>query len=730
MAISYVSYGRPQFDLTAEEFCQEEDLVLFDPRIDLVSTPIGNAVNKGLAEHAESTVVIRGSGADFPELLERDSILPSLLHDVNVFALGGREEAGKAPELWRPAWAKPVESPRPDEAELCSVEVRALLEGSGAIFREKECHYVLPSRFHAKEFVRLAETLCDTVDTIRLLDWITPYLRPDSTVVGDTGSMLTLLFALRAEAMKRFGWDIPIATLSEYPADFEETAETIEEMQALKPGHMLLLISVSSSGKVAEIFETLAPEDHDVLVVCDTATEPQERVALTRYPITRWEVKGNGECDKCDELHQLVVDEHSYEVRPDIQIEEVMFDRDFAERQGSFWKLADKTEAISLHFDRRIPGDPEPQLRHMAVHVDIEALLGDEEFRDRVRGQLAALRFDRVLVPGHQASSALRELLFESHPGLDPDAVHVIQGVVLPDEIAATLRPGEQVLILDDALVSGKTLISLRRDTYRKARGRHLEVSVDAFVVLCRPRSDVVTKSVRRTFGMPGESSGEVEQHFSYAEEVLLPPDCAWCDEQQRLKRLLERLGEGAPLIRKRIQQLEGRDGLAPPFLLGGEAAPSELTLGSFFGELSPLAAFAAATSAGQQTRVRLEELRRGPRIAILNVPLIAQALYEPPFVAGLMRTLPRRLARHANKDAAVTAALNDNAERYGDDCLGEIAWAAATNKIAPEAVLGLLNETQMPALRALAEALTILHPGLSGPSPGEEPGYEPVAVA
>jgi len=219
MASSYLSRGS-LFSLDSASL--DGSLIVIDPRIERGAEDLGERLRGPMQKYAPEAWVIRGSSADFEELLDGDPILPDLARRAGVPILGltgSHDESDRRPRLWKPAWCE-LTAPSPSLDELRQAELLGILEASRAIHRLDRFHYILPSRYHAGEFIRLADALQDPIDTVRIADWLLPYLREDSWAIADTGTLLPLLFALRAEARDRFGYDIHVANLSEYPADY------------------------------------------------------------------------------------------------------------------------------------------------------------------------------------------------------------------------------------------------------------------------------------------------------------------------------------------------------------------------------------------------------------------------------------------------------------------------------------------------------------------------------
>lgn len=710
MAIRYLSQGTMH---TLRPDAPEDCPVLFDPRIERGAEDLGERLRAPIANYKAEAWIIRGSTPDFIELLEADPVLPDLAERFQVPVIGlvgSHEEADRGPRLHFPSWLT-LEPPEILENELKNAEIMGILEASEAIDRLEHFHYILPSRYHAKEFIRLVDALLDPIDTVRIVDWLLPYLRPDSWVIADTGTLLSLLFALKAEARERFDYDIQVANLPEYPADYVSMDERLGELHGHRATHTLLVVSVSSSGNVAEQFARLGKGDHDVVVICDTGAGGAGD-SLSKYPIERWRADEHGKCEMCNSLNQLIVDPRTYQLLPVEGFRSVSFDFVKAAEQEEFWRLADRTDAVRLHFDGNVAAGRSPGRRHMSIDIDITALLKDAAFRQRVITDISGGETpERVLIPDHDAAEAMVALAKAAFPGLEPEQIHRVSGPRLAQSVVEDLSSCELVLLLDDATTTGNTLSSLRREIYERIEQPAKPPKVEAFVVLSRPTSEEDERAVKRPLTRKS-AEGRPAEGFRFTERVLLPAfsDCPWCEEREALANLAARIPGQAEFTSERDELLSSMEGLHPPLLPSKADRRERRTHESFIGDLTPEAAFAATASAAQGLTLKLEAMRRGAQIALLDVGLVTEAFYDPIIVAGILRVVPQRFLRHYSRDAEVNDRLAQHAISFGEDCLAEIAWAAIQGKLPREAVHTQLVAVQEPtpaidAYRALLEA-------------------------
>jgi hypothetical protein len=727
MAFCYLSQGTL---VALDSATPAHSTILFDPRMERGAAGLGERMREPIRKFSPEAWVIRGSTPDFEEMLEDDAILAELAKAsaVPIIGLaGGHSKESPVPRLWSPSWAS--EAPQLSMDDLRDAELRGILEKTGAVHRLDSFHYILPSRNHAGQFIRLADALQDPIETVRIVDWLLPHLRPDSWAVADTGTLLPLLFALKAEAQARFGFTVEIANLSAYPTDYVAMDELLRGLYAQCPMYSLLIVSVSSSGKVADLFERLCRGDHEVVVLCDTGSSDAK--AFARHSIDRWKADEHGKCAECDRLNELVIDPHTYQVLPLEGLTQVPFDLEKAAEQEEFWRLADSTDAIELHYDEVVPAGPRPGRRHMSINIDIPALLGDEAFKRRAVSALAEGDAPEcVLIPDHEAAAAMTDLAMAAFPGLDESRVHRVSGAKLDETLIEELASCNHALLLDDSVVTGNTLISLRREIYERVAERGKPPTVDAFVVLSRPSSEDDEAAVRRPLTAK-DAAGNPALKFRYVEQVLLPDhdDCPWCEERDHLGTFATRIRGHEDFVHERDDLLSSMKGLRPPLLPTKEDRPGHVTHESFIGELRPAAAFAATASVAHGLSLDLEKRRRGAEVAMVDVGLVVEAFYDPIIVAGLLRVVPQRFLRHHSNDEAINHRLANHAAAFGDNCLAEIAWAAIQGRIPPEAIHAALAQLEEPSptLEAYRELLEVQHPELRSAAQGAETVHEPV---
>jgi hypothetical protein len=668
-------------------------VILFDPRIERGTQSIGERWRRlDVAKRAVDLVIVRGSTPDFQDAVEADTLLRDTTAGVPVVVLAGSWDAhDRAPRLSRPKWSSaPVNFPI-DLDVLRTYELLTAVVESKAVYREANCHFRLPSsRFHAEAFIRLADALDDHTDLVRLSDWVLPYLEDRTALLGDNGSLVGLLSVARHEAHIRFGWrDVPVATLNEYPADTEAIRKFVEGFQAQDWDRLLFLITVSSSGSIADRVLALEGIDVEVVVLC--GTEPDgvgPPLCFTRHLVERWEAGPDQSCDICPQRHCLIVDPETYEVRTYLSRERMKIDRAEAARCAVFWEAVDRTDAVRLHVEVPTAAGNQSGVRHLAVALDITALLGDDSFRAPCVAELRRQPSpDLALIPRHSATSALRDLVLEVH-GPSVEVLDVPVGDFTPETVLR-LEAASRVLVVDDVLITAETLAAFRRRIYETAG----DVEVWGFTVVSRPPSRLELNHVKRPFYGP-TTTGRSELRLGCGFDLFLPAPgqdtCPWCRERDLLNERLAGLPDDiARLAGERLDRLRMSDGLEAPLLLVGDS-DATLTNGSYFGELRSKAAFAAASAVAQRQKDQFLRDRQVNEVRVFDVALALQAFFDPLFLAGLLRTFDRRDLRDESHDEEVDRALGEYQMFPGT--LFEAGYAAVTGKVPADSMIRRLG--------------------------------------
>jgi len=607
------------------------------------------------------------------------------------------EQTGAVPKLRQLGWSRDPDFELPTVAELRQAELLCGLHHEGAIFRHDGCHYLLPnSGVHAAAFVRMADALQDYIDVVRLSDFLVELVTPGTALAADNGSLLGLLATLALKVSETHGFVPQIRALNEYPVEPTAVGKMADELVAGGAQRLLFCLSVNSSGRVAEQIAGLSDLPANVVVLCNTGKLPKaENIeAFSEYQVDTWKAKEHGRCEECSRLHLLTIDPHNYEVRARVHLKPAPLDIRQAEKVRPFWEAAQDADAVRLHVRATTaPGSPAP-VRHLAVEIDVGKMLSSQgDFRQRCLEKLHELSPPQlVLIPKHGCSEILRQLVLEAYDDLDDDNV-VVGGVGdEAPELCGQLDENTHVLIIDDALVSGATLVSLHR-TVHHARDDDGDAAISIFVPLSRPsRPDDREHVERHVYPPAKQDDGRIKGGLHYAYDLLLPDanQCPWCREKEFLEERLETL---SPESRKRAtNRIDRLKELEPPFLPCGRTEEPK-TVGSFFGTLEPRAAFAAVSAYAQGMRCKMEDDRHDETIKIVDVPLLLQAFFDPIIVAAMLRTFQVRDLRDPGSGPEVARTIEENIKGYEPATIAELALAATEGKVPASTVRKLLEE-------------------------------------
>lgn len=724
MPITYVRYvhRKPDPDpipAAFEELEPDNLILLFDPVAEATVVPVGELYRRlSPTYRASEIIVFRGADPKFVEDLAKDTLLPGLLGDKKVLALVGEtEKPGEPPRLCPvPPFAAPDSFPQIEN--LREAELYAILDRSQAIFTSNEFHYELPSGLHAEKFVRLADALRSVFDVRRITDWILPHLTGDAIVLADTGSMLPLLIDIREQARARFNWTIEISTLDRYPQELGVVSDAIAAIRN-RPMYFkaeaeerelqfLFVISVNSSGRLCQIFRNLAPEGAKIVVVCQTSDAlPACDCALVRVPVTRWPVTPEGKCPRCDHIPLVRVHHESYELLPNIKRDLITVSKKVAEENATFWTTADQADAVQLHKDVPYIAEGQKDSRHFGVFLDTAKLASHTEFRKICLAELHKVAApDIILVPRHDNSEVVVELCKEAHP--DCTIVLVSPGR-FPPELQEGLKGVKRVLVADDSIVTGFTLLNMRTELFRVTQQNGDTPEVNVFVIISRPSTNTPLLGIKRRY------RGQEVTRILAGAELFLPEGrhCPWCAEFRLLTSFRKNLkGLALEKAEARISKLEGQ--IRPHLLLvpSGDDRADLRTIGSFFGELRQEAAFAAGVCAAQTLIQQLGTLGGGIQLKVIDLAMAIDAYYEGVLLAALLRTFNGIHVRYPGSDPLVEERLQQlDAERAYPGVIAELALAAIQNKIPSRQLRDLVEKRKEadPYLALMADLMDLV---------------------
>ena len=258
-----------------------------------------------------------------------------------------------------------------------SIELRALLDRSNAIWQPQTYHYRLPSGYHTDVFIRLADAIQSPRDAYVIACWLTDRLSTGIGIVVDTGGLTPVLVQLE-NFMARFDLQIgPMAILQSYPAGRPSVRRTVEEAASGYASGIMGIQSVSSSG---DLLGTLTDElervadSRDVTYSLDVLLDRHRRheacVSLSASDAERtisWvglgeetDVEPSASCEFCQnpqKAHYVAIDPNTYGEMALSVPHLVMPDTHYADDGHLFW------EHVARHKARAVEANPHPSSR-------------------------------------------------------------------------------------------------------------------------------------------------------------------------------------------------------------------------------------------------------------------------------------------------------------------------------------------------------------------------------
>jgi hypothetical protein len=578
-----------------------------------------------------------------------------------------------------------------------ALEARFLIREAGAVLQWEGAHFALPNRTtHAQAFIQISYVLNNIINIERLSDWIAPYLSSTSALVADTAHLLPLLLKLRLDAFRRFGKDLPITTLDAYPAQQTVLGDLLRQLNSTRNDidTFLLVMSVNSSGRLAQLFSQETPVNLKAVILCHSKEEapPAEVECFAEFPIPRWPVEANGQCAQCEELETFFVDPATFECKP--KQRPVTFSPDWkvVESHEGFWRWVDDSRAVMLHkwVDHVEDGQARP--RHHGIYFDMARLIPHKPFRDACLAELHKVSPpDLIIIPTHTNSDLLADFANEAFHG-------ECQLITTPASLTPALRErvqrAEKILLLDDSFLTGSTLLALKSQIYHACQQVGRIPQLDVFVLLARPSNpDWRTNIIRPFFAREDR-----KPHVRWGHLIYVPKpgtaSCPWCEEREQLEKNRRRIsGVARAYLQERIRLLEGEIAGPALFAPAQRLAQHLLTLGSFFGDLSEITAFSAASCVAHELATKADSTRGLFVRPEIDLALVIEGYYEAVLLAGMLRTFRVRHLRSAGFEPGFIERLASRPANLSyPGTVGELAWAAAQGKLAPQPVLRLLE--------------------------------------
>jgi hypothetical protein len=630
------------------------------------------------------------------------------------------------------AWVEPLQGePEVDLDEARAIELEALLEWNRAVWKPTDYHYRLPSGEHAEGFIKLTDAIREPRDAEVLASWLMPHLGEVVGFVLDTGTLTPVYEAAARRAELK---DAPVAVLEHYPRTFVDVHDAFENA-AGGEGRVLAILSVNSSGSVrdrivAAMREITGLVDPHLVIMVDKERPAEETDLIETWlplpghdPLVRRGAPAKETCELCSDPKRsrlIPINPFTFDGTSQGEMAPIMPSTKDAQANWTLWQASAEGEgAVAVESRSANPSAiARPSSHPMPVRLDIEVLLGDDDFRklahSRVRllregfgadgDPLEPVRFTRepfrakadlVLVPEHEHRLDQFAGFWEAlAPSLAPDADVVPFPIEGPfgAELEAKIAAAHEILIFALGAVSGH---SLQRALFAVQRSPHEDrYGLQGFVLHARLPTLREWQTLCNSF----------DRCLHGGWIFFLPDSSPLRQEEKLLKRLDPAIYEGAAadFLDARLRLCAGEVTGQKPALFWGSGPEARLTQNSIFGhKLDARTTFAAVGAA--MARARADHDRATPQPRVFDLAGMLRSYYDPLILASFFRWLGPYEAWWGWKAEDARRTIDGIFGRVGED-LGALAV------IVPELLLaraqGKVHEAAGEVIVAQADRL------------------------
>ena len=478
-----------------------------------------------------------------------------------------------------------VEDIREQELTHYAKNSDALLSArTGFVYRAPSGHYV-------RQFLRVGNIQRSRAALDAVFFWMLPFLADCRAIVVDTWSIGAI--ALNAATLLgRYRGDDD-CRVDFLPAYFDGSiesrydAERILQYPRTVEGSILVLFSAVRSGRsfkrLQEVFESIvSPQDFKYLAIYSLA-EDVGIDALCRN------LRGFESAAR--EGSVITIDPSSFfpltaKDKP-LMIRQVDSDPNLA-----FFREYRGSRAVRIH--RNVYDSFGTKLRHHAVDVDVESLLTEPRFRNKLQEKLLGIPQPSIaIVPPHKAGKVMTEVATEvcvARYGAPPRIVTHADLAGEDEQLKEVFGKTDgstEVLVLDDVSATGQRLNRFQANLRTLGFKGHISYVVG----VARPDDlQAWDERIQNLRLRAGDHPNDVE----CVEKLVLPDwdevECPWCLEYRWLSEILRRgrLGSrGREMTHRRLEVLEAaadREGLVDEVLwIPPERQRPVISLGSIF---------------------------------------------------------------------------------------------------------------------------------------------------
>jgi hypothetical protein len=605
-----------------------------------------------------------------------------------------------------------------------AIELEALLRWNDAVWEPRDYHYRLPSGEHAAGFIKLTDAIREPRDAEVLASWLMPHVTDGVGFVLDTGTLTPIYEAaarLAGEANVRTG---PVAVLEHYPRTFVDVHDAVEEA-AGGEGRVLGILSVNSSGSVRDrivaAMKGITGLVEPRLVIMVDKDRPSSDVSLMETwlplpghdPLVKRGAPAKETCELCSDRRRsrlIPINPFTFDGMVQGEMMPIMPSIRDAQANWPLWQeSAEGGSAVAVESKSANPSAiARPSSHPMAVRLDIETLLGREEFRELVRLRVEALRekrdddddplesvrwtrepfrpdADLVLVPQHEHDLHEFGPFWEAvAPAIAPNTEvrpFPIEGP-FEDSLTAEIASAARILIFALGSVSGH---SLQRALFAVQQAPHAsDYQLQGLVLHARLPTSRDWQTLCNSF----------DQCLHAPWIFFLPDSSPLRQEEKSLKRLTVANYEGptAQFLEARLRLCAGEVIGQKPALFWGSEPEAHLTQNSIFGQrLDARTTFAAVGAA--MARARADHDRVTPQLRVFDLAGMLRSYYDPLIIASFFRWLGPYEAWWGWKAEEARRIIENIFGRVGDDdnalsvIIPELLLAGAQGKVHDAAV-------------------------------------------
>ncbi|MEO5663747.1 MAG: phosphoribosyltransferase [Nocardioides sp.] len=639
-------------------------------------------------------------------------------------------------------------------SHLRQAEVMAVLTAPGAYLPANDrVHYVGPNGQHYGAFLRPGFALTSNHRLDRVAFWLLPWMRGRRNIVVDHWSLLALAHHAAAYAARHFleDFDVYVESLRGYETR-ESLAPRLRRSLPRTEGAALFLLSINSTGSLAHdvVIPALegARQTGAAAVALGEASSDEGRsvdaLAVLDETFKREDAEGCGHCSSTK--FALHIDRDTFLMQMAAYTEFTAVTRADARPSTKVIEAYRDLGAFNLHRDYTEEG----QERHHAFFVDVEPMLATQRFKKRLMAAVATLddiEPSVIVCPPSDAATALAHMTAELL-GVERVIRTSERGLrsVVSDDFAA-LRDAEQILLVDDVVITGRRIKAFRQELIKLKRDEKVSgaFSLGCLVGVARPRDAHALRGATDHVHHLG-----VNQTFAAVETLYLPnwdqSRCPWCQELRMLD-----VPEVADLeldyVASRLDALRATGGLTDPFFSGPSTHPEsiaevptdpdswetlsrsnkgtaqygdqywELNPGSVFGDVQGADLMMSVAAAVQGLRAaggadgtedsRLDTVFRSPVAKVLHPDLyLFGRFYEPVLLAAILRACNSWDLRTPEFDEQLEVGIRDQLEflSSGQGLMAEAIVHGAARRLPVQHLreIALLHDGLAPLARTV----------------------------